>query len=217
MLSDVFDRGILAANAIRMNAGINTLGFLIIGYSVFYATLIAVGYAVFLLVLAKLALAVLLALAPLFFLLLLFPATRDFFTQFLRQVFNFAMIPVFTSAVLGLTLGIVSDALSRLQGTLASHSGHGGPECVYVILCFVVLFMLLHQVMGLSSAVAGGLQLSTGSLAGMAAAYMIGNAQSHATATKRSLGQMSLWTAHKAGLGVGKTSSLFRRRKVEKS
>ena len=216
MLSDVFEKGILAANEINKTAGISTLGFLIIGYSVFYATMIAVGYALFLLVMAKLALAVLLGLAPFFFMLLLFQTTRDFFTQYLRQVFNFAMIPVLTSAILSLSLGVVADAIHRLQTTLAAGTGHGGPECVYVLLCFLVLFMLLHQVMGLASALAGGLQLSSGNLVGMAAAYAIGNAQTHATHTKRMFGAMSLWGAHKTGIGLGKTRSLFVRKKAEK-
>lgn len=213
MLSDVFDKGILAANQINQNAGLTTLGFLIIGYSVFYATLIAVGYALFLLVLAKLALAVLLGLAPLFFMLLLFETTRNFFTQYLRQVVNFALIPVFTSAVLSLTLHIVEDAINRLEITLASHTGHGGPDCVYVMLCFIVLFMLLHQVMGICSAVAGGVELSSGNAVGMAAAYLIGKSQQHATYTKRDLGALSLWGAHKAGLATGKARSLFRRKR----
>ena len=184
-----------------------------IGYSVFYATLIAIGYALFLLVLAKLALAVLLGLAPLFFMLLLFQTTREFFTQYLKHLFNFAMIPVFTSAVLSLMLKIVQDAITQLQATLASQTGHGGPQSIYVILCFVVLFMLLHQVMGLSSAIAGGLQLNSGNVAGMAAGFLIGKAQLHATATKRDLGAMSLWSAHKAGLATGKVRSLFNRKK----
>src|SRR5207248_2816619 len=138
------------------------------------------------LVLAKLALAVLLGLAPVFFLLLLFQSTRDFFTAYLRQVFNFAMIPVFTSGILSLSLKIVNDAITRLQATLASHTGHGGPDCVYALLCLAVLFMLLHQVMGLSSGVAGGLQLSSGNVAGLAAAVGISKAQLHASDTKRS-------------------------------
>jgi type IV secretion system protein VirB6 len=214
MLSDVFDKGILAANEINKSAGLTTLGFLIIGYSVFYGTLIAIGYALFLLVLAKLALAVLLGLAPLFFLLLLFQSTRDFFTAYLRQVFNFAMIPVFTSAILSLSLKIVGDANTRLQATLATHTGHGGPDCVYALLCLAVLFMLLHQVMGLSSGVAGGLQLSSGNVAGMAAAIAINKAQLHATDTKRSLGTLSLLGAHRSGWTVGKMQSLFKRKKT---
>ena len=74
------------------------------GYSLFYMTLVSVAYALYLLVLSKIALAILLGLAPLFFLFLLFDATRDFFVHYLRQVFNFALIPIFTAAVLSIML-----------------------------------------------------------------------------------------------------------------
>jgi len=212
MLSDVFDKGILGANAINQNAGFTTLGFLIIGYSVFYCTLIVVGYALYLLILAKLALAVLLGLAPLFFMFLLFSSTKDFFAGYLRQVCNFALIPVFTSSILSLMLGIVDNAISQLQTTLATHTGHGGPQCVYVILCLIVLWLLLHQVMGMASGIVGGLQLHHGNLAGMAAGIAMGKAQIHATQTKEALGTLSLKVAHRSGWSLGKAGSLFKRK-----
>ncbi len=212
MLSEVFDKGILAANEINKSAGLSTLGFLIVGYTVFYGTLIAIGYALFLLVLSKLALAVLLGLAPLFFMLLLFQATRDFFSSYLRQVVNFALIPVFTSAIISLTLRIVNDAIVRLQNVLASHSGHGGPECVYVILCLAVLFMLLHQVMGFSNGVSGGLQLHHGNVAGMAAGLAIGRSQIHATQIKSGVGALSRLAWRKTAAGAGKARTLLRRK-----
>jgi type IV secretion system protein VirB6 len=86
MLGDVLDRGVLAANAINQSAGVFTLGFLIVGYSLFYMTLISVAYALYLLVLSKIALAILLGLAPFFFMFFLFETTRDFFVHYLRQI-----------------------------------------------------------------------------------------------------------------------------------
>jgi type IV secretion system protein VirB6 len=215
MLSDVFDKGILGANAINQNAGVWTLGFLIIGYTVFYTTLVVIGYALYLLILAKMALAVLLGLAPLFFMLLLFSSTKDFFSQYLRQVFNFTMIPVFTSAILSLMLKIVDDAITQLQTTLASHTGHGGPECVYVLLCLIVLWLLLHQVPGLANGVSGGLQLNHGNLTGLAAGILIGKAQIHATQAKERLGALSLKAAHHGRRAIGKAQSLFNRKKED--
>ena len=66
ILSDVFERGILAANEINKSAGLSTLGFFIVGYSVFYMTVITVGYALYLIIMAKIALGILLGMAPLF-------------------------------------------------------------------------------------------------------------------------------------------------------
>src|ERR1019366_7979355 len=155
--------------SINQMAGWSTLGFLIVGYSVFYMTLACVAYALYLLVLSKLALAILLGLAPLFFLFLLFDATRDFFTHYVRQLFNFALIPVFTSAVLGLMLRIPQVALARLQTTLASHSGHGGRECFFVLLSFFIVLLLLHQVTGFAAGLSGGgLHLHPGNVASFA-------------------------------------------------
>jgi len=164
LLSDVFDKGMTAANEINQNAGFRTMGFLIIGYSVFYATMIGIGFAVFLLALSKIALAILLGLAPLFTLLLLFPATKDYFSQYLRQIVTFALVPVFTSAILALFLKITQDAVTQLNVVLQTRSGHGGPECFFVIFSFGILFMLLLQVQSMASGVAGGLGIHVGAV-----------------------------------------------------
>ena len=176
ILSDVFERGILSANEINKAAGWTTLGFFIVGYSVFYATLICVGYALYLLIMAKIALGMLLGLAPLFGIFLLFDATKEIFTHYLRQIFNFALIPIFTSAVLGIMLVIPQRALIHLQTVLATHSGHGGVECVFVLLTYGILIGLLHQVTGFAGGISGGgLHLNPGSLPGIAAGYIAGS------------------------------------------
>jgi type IV secretion system protein VirB6 len=178
MLGDVLDRGVMAANTINQTASVFTLGFLIVGYSVFYMTLIAVAYALYLLVLSKIALAILLGLAPLFFLFLLFERTRDFFVHYLRQVFNFALIPIFTAAVLSIMLKIPQQALIQLQTALAAHSGHGGLLCVYVLLSFFILLGLLHQVTGFAAGISGGgLHLHPGGFAALSAAVVVFGAQ----------------------------------------
>jgi len=175
ILSDVFERGILAANEINKSAGLSTLGFFIVGYSVFYMTVITVGYALYLIIMAKIALGILLGMAPLFGLFLLFEATREIFTHYLRQLFNFALIPLFTSAVLGIMLVIPQQALQHLQSVLASHSGRGGVECVFVLLSYGVLIGLLHQVTGFAGGISGGgLHLNPGVLPGLAGGLLSG-------------------------------------------
>ena len=178
MLGDVLNRGILAANDINHMAGWSTPGFLIVGYSVFYMTLISVGYALYLLVLSKIALGILLGLAPFFFLFLFFHATRDFFMHYVKQLFNFALIPVFTSAVLGLMLKIPQQALIQLHAVLISHSGHGGRECVFVLLSFFIVLGLLHQVTGFAAGVSGGgLHLHPGGFAALSTGLAVLTAQ----------------------------------------
>ena len=51
-------------------------------------------YSTFLLILSKLAIALLLAVAPLILLLLIFDNTRGFFEGWLRQLANYALIPL---------------------------------------------------------------------------------------------------------------------------
>ena len=190
LLGQVMDQGILSANAINQMAGWSTLGFLVVGYSVFYMTLACVAYALYLLVLSKLALAILLGLAPFFFLFLLFEATRDFFTHYARQVFNFALIPVFTSAVLGLMLKIPQVALARLQAVLATHSGHGGRECFFVLLSFLIVLLLLHQVTGFAAGVSGGgLHLHPGNASAFALGVAVSQMRRTARSTKSNLGR----------------------------
>jgi len=191
LLGQVMDQGILSASAINQMAGWSTLGFLIVGYSVFYMTLACAAYALYLFVLSKLALAILLGLAPFFFLFLLFDTTRDFFTHYARQVFNFALIPIFTSAVLGLMLKIPQVALSRLQAVLVSHSGHGGRECFFVLLSFVIVLLLLHQVTGFAAGISGGgLHLHPGNVSAFALGVMTTQLRRTAKSTKSNLGRL---------------------------
>ena len=83
-----------------------------------------------------------------------------------------------------------------------------------MILCLIVLWLLLHQVMGMASGLVGGLQLHHGNLAGMAAGIAIGKAQLHATHTKEALGTMSLKAAHRSGWSLGKAGSFFKTKEV---
>jgi hypothetical protein len=63
-------------------------------------------------------------------------------------------------------LKIPQEALARLQTTLASHNGHGGRECFFVLLSFFIVLLLLHQVTGFAAGVSGGgLHLHPGSVA----------------------------------------------------
>ena len=185
LLSDVFNRGILAANEINKNAGLSTLGFLIVGYTLFYGTLLVVGYALYLLIQAKIGLAILVGMGPFFSLFLLFESTREFFMSYLRMIYNFALIPVLVSAVLSIFLRLPSQAITHLQQTLAQNSGHGGVDCVMVFLCLGILFGLLHQVSGYAAALSGGgLHLNPGNVAAIGAYFGISMAERNAKRIK---------------------------------
>jgi hypothetical protein len=75
-------------------------------------------------------------------------------------------------------LKIPQQALIQLQTAIASHSGHGGLLCVYVLLSFFILLGLLHQVTGFAAGISGGgLHLHPGGFAAMSTAIAVIAAQ----------------------------------------
>jgi type IV secretion system protein VirB6 len=157
LLDQVFEKGIRAGYRLMQEGGWSDMGLVVIGAVVVAGTVITVGYSLFLIVLAKIALAILLGLAPLFLLFLLFNATRDFFAQWLRQLFNFALIPVLVFGVSAVMLKFVDASLTRLETATTSRLG----EVTFLLLIGFILVMLLRQVMGIAAGLGGGIQLAT--------------------------------------------------------
>ncbi len=157
LLDQVFDKGIKAGYGLMQESSWNDLGLLVIGAVVVFGTIMTVGYSLFLIVLAKIALAILLGLAPLFLLFLLFNATRDFFGQWLRQLFNFALIPVLVFGMSAVMLKFVDSSLTRLESATTNRLG----EVTFLLLVGFILVMLLRQVMGIAAGLGGGIQLAT--------------------------------------------------------
>lgn len=157
-LGDVWDKGMGAAWEMIRAGGWSSVAPKLLGAAVAICTVLVVGYAMFLLVMAKFALAVLLAIAPLFLMLVLFESTRNFFTTYLAQVINFALIPVLLAGFLALALSIISLAIERFNVIDATNGFTVGS---YVVLAEAIVFVLLMQVMGMASALGGGLQLAT--------------------------------------------------------
>lgn len=139
------------------------------------ATLMMV-FAIFLVVLSKIAIAVLVGVAPIFIVFLLFSVTRQMFEAWLRQVINYALIIVFTVAILGLTNDITNGIVNPIStGRTELVFGDILPTSVM----FLLVFLLLTQVMNIASSLAGGLALSTqnvGSYFGRKADRAIGRA-----------------------------------------
>ncbi len=157
LLDQVFDKGVRAGYALMQEGGWSDMGLVVIGAVVALGTVVTVGYSLFLIVLAKIALAILLGLAPLFLLFLLFNATRDFFGQWLRQIFNFALVPVLVFGMSAVMLKFIDSSLTRLEAATTSRLG----EVTFLLLIGFILVMLLRQVMGIASGLGGGVQLAT--------------------------------------------------------
>ena len=115
-------------------------------------------YAMFLIALSSIALAVLLALGPLFIALLFFDATRRFFSAWLAQLVNYALITVLTVMVGALLLRIVQSYAAQ---TAARGSAILTVDALNMMLIALLVFLVLRQVMPIASGLAGGASLNS--------------------------------------------------------
>ena len=83
-------------------------------------------YAMFLIALSSIALAVLLALGPLFIAMLFFDATKRFFSAWIAQLANYALITILTVMIAALLLQIVQSYAAQ---TAARGSGNSDRGC----------------------------------------------------------------------------------------
>jgi len=160
-LGSIYDQGMYVAGFLMYeHGGITNLSMVFTGLLVGVVTLLMVGYATFLIAMAKVAIAVLLGFAPVMIAFMVFSATRGIFEGWLRQVINFALIPLLTYGILIFVISMASPFVNQLA--IQAQSGMTGSIEVFpFVLCCIVGFLLLLQTMGIASGIAGGMQLST--------------------------------------------------------
>jgi type IV secretion system protein VirB6 len=115
-------------------------------------------YTMFLIALAKIALSVLLALGPLFIALVFFDSTKRYFTAWLAQLSNYALITILTVMFGALLLSIVGSFVSQ---TAALGSGVHFVDTLNMLLVAMIVFLVLRQVMPIAATLGGGAALST--------------------------------------------------------
>jgi len=115
-------------------------------------------YAMFLIALSSIALAVLLALGPFFLAMLFFDATRRYFSAWISQLANYALITVLTVMVAALLLHIVQSYAAQ---TVARGSAILTVDALNMILVAVLVFLVFRQVMPIASGLVGGSPLSS--------------------------------------------------------
>jgi type IV secretion system protein VirB6 len=125
-------------------------------------------YAMFLIALSSIALAVLLALGPLFIGLLFFDATRRFFSAWIAQLANYALITLLTVMVAALLLHVVQSYAAQ---TAARGSAILTVDALNMMLIAVLVFLVLRQVMPIASGLAGGLALHSFGIASRSGAW----------------------------------------------
>jgi type IV secretion system protein VirB6 len=115
-------------------------------------------YTMFLIALAKIALSVLLALGPLFIALLFFDSTKRYFTAWLAQLSNYALITILTVMLGALLLNVVGSFASQ---TAALGTGVHFVDTLNMLLVAMIVFLVLRQVMPIAATLGGGAALST--------------------------------------------------------
>lgn len=159
-IGNAYDQGIKTAGDLMFGSSWNALGLKLMGFLVAAATIAMCGYAGFLVVMSKIAVAVLLGLSPIFIAFMMFKGTRGLFEGWLRQVLNFALIPLLTYAIMLFCLAIIATPVNDMTAAQAGGNLTTVEVMPYIVTCFIS-FLLLLQVMGIASGIAGGVSLST--------------------------------------------------------
>lgn len=187
-----------AAERNKSAVGIPNLGMFLMCWIIRIVGALMTGYAAFLFVLAKIAIAVLLAIGPIFILVTVFESTRKYFEAWFSQCLNFGLVIILTAAV----LQIVGSFIDQ-QITSAGRAGMAGDPAyedgfMIIVMC-AICFVMLMQVMSMSSGLAGGVAVSTMGAVGWAYAKIRGSAMNAANQGYR--------------LGSGRTLSDWRARR----
>lgn len=145
--------GTVASNLYDKSSGFTGLGFDLAALIVWCLMGMLCVYTMFLIALSNIALAVLLALGPLFFALLFFDATKRYFSAWIGQLANYALITVLTVMVASLLLHVVQSYAAQ---TAARGSAVLTVDALNMILVAVLVFLVLRQVMPVAAGLAGG-------------------------------------------------------------
>ena len=156
----IWERGGAVAGDLWDKGGIlaGDFGFYLAGALVWCLMGALCVYAMFLIALSSIALAVLLALGPLFIALLFFDATKRFFSAWIAQLANYALITVLTVMVAALLLQIVQSYATQ---TAARGAAILTVDALHMVLIAVLVLLILRQVMPIASGLAGGVSLNS--------------------------------------------------------
>jgi type IV secretion system protein VirB6 len=166
----IWDSGGIVAGNLWDKGGLwkGDFGFYLAGAVVWCLMGILCVYAMFLIALSSIALALLLALGPLFIGLLFFDATRRFFSAWIAQLANYALITLLTVMVAALLLHVVQSYAAQ---TAARGSAILTVDALNMMLIAVLVFLVLRQVMPIASGLAGGLALHSFGIASRSGAW----------------------------------------------
>lgn len=132
-------------------------------------TIAVTAYACFLIVLSKIALAVVLAIGPLFIVSLLFSTTGDFFSRWIQQLCNFALIIILVIAVNALILTLFERAAT---GAAAITSTAQISKIFPFLVTGAISLLVLAQIPSIAAGLAGGVSANSYGMGRMVAGLM---------------------------------------------
>lgn len=157
-LDELYNRGMDTAFSIWSRSGWD-LSLWGLGAAVFMVTLSLIGFAVFLLLLAKMLVAITLGLGPIFVALCLFPATRQWFRNWIASLVTLVVFQLIVYGSLGLGYAIYSAVVPA--GELYTANGADPSQLqgrvLPLLLIFVALLFVLRKADGHAQALIGSM------------------------------------------------------------
>ena len=181
------------------SATITTIGLYFIALAIWTMGAVVAGLTAFIIITAKIGLALLLAIGPIFILLLMFDATREFFNKWLTSVLSTGFTIVLVSMVSQLIMKYYS---AGIEAANASAGASGGIVAITTMMPAVVTGIIaipmILSIPSLASGLGGGVSAGTAGIAGFAYNKIKG-----ATGTTLLLGgKTSAATGRMAGKGI---------------
>ncbi len=171
-----------------------------IGWAIYIMGVLIAGIAGFVIITSKIGLAVLLALGPIFILLLLFEATRDFFGKWLSAVLTSGFTIVLISMVSQVVMNIYAACFDAASA--AATANHGIVAMAMMVpasLTAIIAIPLLISVPSWASGLGGSVSAGTAGIAGFAYDKMKGATG----ATLRTGGKLGGKAAKAGGKALG--------------
>jgi len=170
----------------------------VIGLLVYILAIFVTAYATFLILLSKIALAVLIGIGPLFIISLLFEATRQYFEKWLGFLVNYALVMVFTVAVTGLLVTV----LTQLYNSAYAEAKESGVQLLKfgtIAITCIAGSLLFPQILGIASTLGGGVSLSSMGVPGFAGKAVKGAAGKAGGAVGGAVGGAAGFVARERG------------------
>ncbi|HFF5988767.1 type IV secretion system protein [Pseudomonas fluorescens] len=133
-------------------------GMYMVAILVWGQTIIVTAYACFLIVSSKIALAIIMALGPLFIFSLMFQATSDFFSRWIQQLSNYALVIVMTIAANALIMTLYERAST---GAAAITSTAQINQLFPFLVTGAISLLCLAQIPSKAAGLAGGVSINS--------------------------------------------------------